>query len=91
MSLPIYLVSFVKHNGFPRMAEFVNDLMGAVTLCQWLDEERIRYTLGWVDEDNVHHEGCEAIVDKLDEARREERYLREASCRSWELPHSSCY
>ena len=77
MTRPIYLVSFVKHNGFPRMAEFVNDLMGAVTLCQWLDEERIRYTLGWVDEDNVRHEHCEAIAGKLDEARRDERYLRD--------------
>ena len=77
MTRPIYLVSFVKRNGFPRIAEFNDDIMGAITLCEWLDEDGTHYTLGWVDEDNVRHEHCEAIAGKLDEARRDERYLRD--------------
>jgi len=64
----IYLVSWTKHNGIPRMSEFTNDIMGAVTLCEWLNDARITYTLGCVDESNVRHDGCKAIKDKLEQA-----------------------
>ena len=82
---PIYLVSFVKYNGFPRTVS-TRDLMSAVTTCQWLDDERIPYTLAWVDADKVKHDGCEAIEDKLTEEADRERYLREASEPCYAMP-----
>ena len=74
---PIYLVSYVKHSGFPRTSSSRN-LMSAVTHCEWLSEVGIPYKLSWVDKNNVRHDGCEAITDKLDEIAKQERHLREA-------------
>ena len=58
-----YLVFWSNYNGIQRVSEFTNDIMGAVTLCEWLRESHIDivYTLGWVDENNIRHDGCEAI------------------------------
>ena len=80
-----YLVTWTKHNGFRRTSEFTR-IMDAVTLCQCLDEEHVTYTLGWVDADNVRHDGCEAIEDKLTEEADRERYLREASEPCYAMP-----
>ena len=87
---PIYLVSFVKYNGFPRTVS-TRDLMSAVTTCQWLDDERIPYKLAWVDADKVKHDGCAAIEDKLAEAAEYESNMRRASEPCFALPHSSQY
>lgn len=62
-----YLVFWSNYNGIQRVSEFANDIMGAVTLCEWLKEARITYTLGCVDESNVRHDGCKAIKDNLEE------------------------
>ena len=62
-----YLVFWSNYNGIPRMSEFTNDIMGAVTLCEWLKEARITYTLGSVDENNIRHDGCDAIKYHLEQ------------------------
>lgn len=61
-----YLVFWSNYNGIQRVSEFANDIMGAVTLCEWLKEARITYTLGSVDENNIRRDGCDAIKYHLE-------------------------
>ena len=56
-----YTVHWTKPNGFLRTEVYPDDLMGAVTLCQWLNGCGVRY------------QTCPTVTRKLDEISGQER------------------